>query len=226
MAIRTLVVALSLLALPAAAYADLEGSTWHMPKTFENSPQWYFGAVGAVNFSHPDYNSQPEYNAKAAPSGGVIIGTRFTPSFGFDTTFMYLQRTSTANQAIAPGVDADTSLTAKFFQIAPVARFWFNDYLSIGAGGYYAYGLGTIDAQLSSNAFPGGTINQNLSYNDAHATRHDGGLVASAALHMPITEASRFILDGRYTYGLVNMSTDGTVKFRDLQGLMAVALDF
>jgi hypothetical protein len=215
------------LALPAAARADIDpSSTWRTTKTFQNSPHAYIGPVGALNFSHPDTDQSTSFSAQPAASGGLLVGTRLTPSFGFDVSFLYLQRTSQSTQAIAPGVDADTSLTSKEIQIAPVARFWFNDYFSLGAGGYYGYGVGTIDAQLSSSAIPGGTLNQSVSYNDAHAQRIDGGLVASAALHLPISDSARLILDGRYTYGLVNLATDGSAKFRDVQALMGLGLNF
>jgi hypothetical protein len=206
------------------AYAEDE-STWVMPKTFENSAHSYLAAIGAINVSSPQFDGNDNVTAKAAPAGGVLVGTRFTELFGMDVSFLYLQRASSSVGEILPGTQATTTLTMKQFQIAPVARFWFNDYFSMGVGGYYAYGLGSIDAHIVSTAFPTGSQDASVPY-EGRAHRSDGGLVGSVAFHYPVTDNSRFIVDGRYTQGLVNLDeTGGSVKFRDIQALLGFGID-
>lgn len=105
-----------------------------------------------------------------------------------------------------PRVQGDVvKYTANTVQVPVALRFHLSNYVSLGVGGYYASYL------------------QNRSY----GSDSDYGALGSLGIYMPIGAMTKFIIDGRYIYGLKDQNPGfGETKSRDIQILAGLRFGF
>jgi hypothetical protein len=104
-------------------------------------------------------------------------------------------------------------------QVPVLLRWWLHPMFSIAGGAYYARGIGNVSNEDSS-----GNVQSTSSFAASGLLANDFGLTGSVALRLPITMSMRLLIDGRYNYGLSNVSTNSsgseTIKNRDEQILI------
>jgi hypothetical protein len=150
-------------------------------------------------------------SAKIGPGGGILFDSKLVPEFGFEFGALYITRkveqtTSFTFSGISSSQSSTT--TSHYLEIPLLLRIWLSPYVSIGAGGYYAKGLGSIDPSIKSS---------------------DYGAVGSLGLHLPLGSSSSLLIDGRYNLGLKNVDNSGmgqTMKYRDLQIIAGLTFGF
>jgi hypothetical protein len=95
--------------------------------------------------------------------------------------------------------------TANTVQVPVALRFHLSNYVSLGVGGYYASYL------------------QNRGYGSSS----DYGALGSLGIYIPVGASTRFIIDGRYIYGLKDQNQGaGETKSRDVQVLAGLRFGF
>lgn len=168
--------------------------------------------VGALTFSNvsvsdPAAGYSVTTSTKSGIGGGVLLNFHLLPETSLEIGGLYIKKkldlTTTAS-----GVTATASEEGYYFQVPVLARFWLSRELSVGAGGFWERGMT-------------GSFNTGV--------RNDYGAVASVALRLPLGSSGvHFLADGRYYYGLKNVSgvSQYNLKYRDIQALVGLAIPF
>lgn len=156
--------------------------------------------------------------------GGLLFDTMMASRLGLELGVLYGARKTesiTSYTALGVNTSTDSISEARFVQLPLLARLWLHPMLSVGAGGYYAQGVGQVS---NKNQSTGATTKE--SFQDAGLKKTDYGILGSVQLRLRLSMAATLLLDGRYTQGLANVSatSDGTVKkFHEVQGLVGFA---
>ena len=147
--------------------------------------------------------------AKLGMGAGALMNAHFSPHLGAEVGALYVTRKfdSTASFTVS-GVPTSTvtTNTLHYVEIPFALRFWLSPHFSIGAGGYYASGLGSRD------------------FTNAGMKKSDYGALGSAQIRLPLGSTMGLLVDGRYEYGLANVDTSGfgNQKYRTLQVMAGV----
>jgi hypothetical protein len=157
-------------------------------------------------------------------SGGTGIGFGLLASTDLVMPFSIqagVLRVSRKNTLKAAGLDNTT--TTNFYEIPVVARISLLDMFSAGAGLYYGFASGDVNVKNNPT-----NAEANVTYEGASLKKSDLGLVASAAIKIPMMPKIGFLTDVRYLFGLSNLrdaSDTRTVKTRDLEVLAGVSIN-
>ena len=157
--------------------------------------------VGAFNDSNPSTGAISGFSGGATGAGasatgfggGALFGFGGAGPIGFELGALYLPRNGT--EAGSDGNNGTYTATIKstVLEIPALLRFHLGHMFSVGAGAYYALGMGTTTMTMT-DAGQSGTA--------AASTGSDFGLLASAAVTIPLAPTLGIVIDGRYTMGL------------------------
>jgi hypothetical protein len=131
--------------------------------------------------------------------GGLLLETRSSPNFGIEVGGLYHARKfGTGN----------VNYTLNAVQVPLLFRLYLSNYISLGLGGFFEYGVG--------DAYAGNNVNKT-----------NYGAMGSLGIYIPVGATTKFIIDGRYGYGLKDIS-DGpfNIKTRDIQILAGLRFGF
>lgn len=169
-----------------------------------------FSLVGVADSNTPSVGGGSDtYGSKFGLGGGALLDFGVGSWKSFEIGALYVNRETN-----------DTTLgvttSAHAIEVPVLLRWWLHPMFSIAAGGYYAQGIGNVTTS--------GNETSSQSYSDAGYKTNDLGLTGSVAFRLPITTSMRFLVDGRYNYGLTNVSSDSdtTIKNRDVQLLLGL----
>lgn len=143
-------------------------------------------------------------SAKAGYGGGLLLNFPMARAISLEVGGIYASKKADINESTILG-PATGSVSAKYIQVPADLRFWLAPMLSIGVGGYWEHG---VSGDFSSTK------------------KNDTGLLGSVALRFPLgMSGTKFLVDGRYYYGLSNIDNSGTdtEKYRDIQVLVGFA---
>lgn len=161
------------------------------------------GNLASASFSDEDFTDLDSRELGIAAGLGVEfpVGNHL----GLEIDGIYLKRKL--------GSSDDLSASFSYIQVPVLLRFWFSPSLSIGAGGYYAFGRG--DNFESDVAF-------NTIVNDT-----DYGLVGVVGLSFPMAKNFSVMAEGRYSHGLKDILTVGedAGNWNDIQFLAGLRFD-
>lgn len=155
-----------------------------------------FGDLGHSIYSSEGVTTQGE------PGTGAGLGVEFPmgPSSGLEIDAIYLKRKNL--------------IQASYLQVPIVYRLWLGKMFTIGAGAYYAQGMGSVTAN-------GGTE----TFSAAGYTSNDIGLTGAAGFNIPLSSFN-LLVEGRYDLGVYNVSAiqGVTATFNDFQLLVGIRL--
>jgi len=174
---------------------------------------------GAINFSLPSNQSSQNPNLSTAPGlsfgGGISLSFRIYKQIDLESGLIYVNRSfSTSSPQLDP---SHTSFSTT--QIPLLARYWLNDYTSLGLGPYWAHGVGNVTVSSTSQS-------SLLSFSDLGWAVDDYGIQISVRYMTPISLLVNFIVDARINAGLTDLetTTHGTLRFCELQSWVGIAL--
>lgn len=162
------------------------------------------GTYGGV----PVSNISTSYSGKLGLGGGLLFTNMLSPRMGFELGGLYITRktdVTTTYTVLGLSQGSTSTTTTHYLQIPLLMRVRLTRGISVGAGGYFAEGVGSVDPSIKKS---------------------DYGLVGSLGLHFPIDHSTAFLIDGRYNAGLANIDNTGSgadLKYRDFQVLVGFA---
>jgi hypothetical protein len=170
--------------------------------------------VGDVSKASDNYDTD-SYGSKVGFGGGAILDFHLMERTSFEVGGLYINRKL---DDTTTGVITSTHA----IQVPVLLRFYLHPMISIGVGGYWAHGVGSVNTEDSS-----GNVLSTGSYADNDTKVNDYGLVGSVAVRFPLSQTMRLLIDARYNYGLSNVYTDplaagDTSKDRDIQALVGL----
>ncbi len=179
----------------------------------------YAGALGGLNVSQFSFSPAPSGATMASGksfAGGVAVGFPIMPLLGLEVDAVMAQQALSMDvSTTAAGYTFSYSADMKMnhLQIPVLVRFGFLDMFSVGAGLFYAMGLGDISSDESISVTNGGATVQSTSktttvtYDKAKMSKSVYGAIASGTFmysFMPMLSAG---VDLRYLMGLNNLYT-------------------
>jgi hypothetical protein len=150
---------------------------------------------------------------------GGLVGFAMVRNLFTQVGFLYLNRGFDINTGVASSQQEVTFTTV---QVPLILQYYILPSLAVGLGAYFSHGFGNYTTNVT-------TTPANLCYS-AYGTggysADDYGAVASLTIKIPLLRIVSVILDGRYLYGLPNVSQQSgmTVYLRDFQALAGVQL--
>ncbi len=146
--------------------------------------------------------------------GGALLDFRLNMALGLQLGALYMPRSS-INTSNTPNV----TTTVDTLQVPVLLRIRLLPAVSLGAGAYYAFGIGNVTTTINGNS-------STQSYAKANMTTSDYGLVGSLAVNLPLSQRVAFLVDARYLYGLQNNSTTSNIKLNwaDVQVLAGLMI--
>jgi hypothetical protein len=177
-------------------------------------------AVGGANYASPTARQNQntiDWTGNASLTYGVFVAADlFTPRLQLETGVLSLG-------SEMQGYPASVNTTDDFreTQIPVLLRFNFDPWLSLGVGGYVAFGQGNV-----STAANGGTIKQ--SFDSAGFTSNDAGLTVSLKAKLHFNNDLSLVIDTRYEHGLKNRALTAGDDFstRSIQVLAGLGYEF
>lgn len=159
-------------------------------------------AMGGLNMPSPSWKAEVLGTSLDIPAtetggiaGGVYAAFPFSANlFAFETGLTYL--TSKYTLALSTSKVETTRL-----QIPLLLRVIKLPIVSFGVGAYYEMGLGKVKL---TDTTTGASTNQ--SYKDTGIKSGDYGILADLRFRIPVGPKFGIVLDGRYNYGLAEMS--------------------
>ena len=127
------------------------------------------------------------------------------PAFGVEVGGSYL--TSEGTVTLAGGSSGDASIKYSYLQIPLLMRLNLGRVISVGVGGYYNKHLGkvtttdvngTTESSFDTASTGTGVAMKGSSY----------GLLGSLGFDIPLGASTGLVIDGRYAYGLAEVSMD------------------
>lgn len=177
------------------------------------SPKFsFFGGVDQVSIRKT--NITGAYTGKLGMAGGLGVEFMLGSKVGLELDAIYVQRKW---DLTASGITVTTA--ASYVEVPLLLRFWLGQVFSLGAGGYYAQGIGKLKltSSLSSLTLP------DASFTSYGLKSKDYGAVGVAGFNFKLGSSAAFLLEGRYVYGLSEGLQPGPAasaswKFSDIQG--------
>ncbi len=165
----------------------------------------------SVSSTAPSGTTLPSYSRKLQPTFGAFVDFGVFPFLAFETGGLYLPRKFETQSGGATSDFSETRLQIPLLLRASVP------FVSVGAGVYYAYGLGNVRTEASGAATESG-------YDTAKINRNEAGLLGSVRGSFPLFPLMSAVLDMRYCHGLSNRDTSETLQSysRDIQVLAGV----
>jgi hypothetical protein len=180
------------------------------------------GDVDSSNISLGNPGSSTT-SPKLGYGGGFLIDSMMTPGVGFEIGALYITRkTELDGFSVNGGAASNLDVKTTAIQVPVLLRFHLLPMISIGLGGYWAYGIGNVNStDTSGNSLASG------SYSTELIKQSDFGLLGSVGLRLPLgTGGVKLLIDGRYAYGLTDFNNGAyttTAKYRDVQGLVGLS---
>jgi hypothetical protein len=174
-------------------------------------------AVGVLNLSGTSIDPDPagtEEGGKLGIGFGALAEMEWLPMIGIQFGLLYVKRTTTVT---GPGLDSQ--LSANMLQIPVMVRISPIDFVSVGAGGYYAFAAGDLTARDNVTG-----LEVSTPFDSTNVSKSDVGLILGAALKFPIAPTLSLLADARYLLGLKDLDTTGatTSRTRDFQFLVGL----
>jgi hypothetical protein len=176
--------------------------------------------VGSLLYSKPTYQDlsvSQSISAKLGYGAGLLADFRVARRVSVQLGALYQMRSFGVTTA---GITATN--TSTFVDVPLLIRVGLGPFFSIGVGGYYDSALGKIKNSI-------GALSAWETYKAEGITTDDYGVLANAAVALPLGKMTRLLIDGRYRYGLANRfqgSSTGKMLFRDMQVLMGFQFGF
>lgn len=149
-----------------------------------------------------------EGSAQSEINYGALVEMPLAPFVGFETGGIYMTRKFDL---------AGKTWKYPYLQIPMLVKFNALPWITLGAGPYLAFGMGT----------PTDGVN-NYEYGTGDLRSMDFGLEGAAGLQFGLVPGAKFILEGRYLMGLQNIDSTpegaSSQKWRDLQFLAGVRI--
>ena len=167
-----------------------------------------FSIVGAGNYTMPrNAAGSNGFNSKLALGGGALLEFRSSPGFGLEFGGIYTPRKFDA---------AGAAWEFNQIQIPVVLRFHLSPYFTFGLGGYYGIAMGNWKLNGAE-----------VTYNGSAFEKSDFGVLGSLGLRIPLGSSMRFLVDGRYIYGLKDTDKTGNeLKYSDVQLLAGFQFNY
>ena len=179
---------------------------------------FFLTVVGTSNLASlidTSANASSFSNSSAFGFGfGGEIEARFGSSFGIEGG-LFLQ---SKNIYLTQLSSDSTSLVSYPYIVTPLqVRFWINNLIGIGLGGYSALGLGNIVNSA-------GGVSVTSTYSGSNTKSYDYGLVGSVAVNLVLNPWVAATGEIRYLFGLCDInsppSSSGATHWRDLQAFV------
>jgi len=124
--------------------------------------------------------------------------------------------------ALTSSTGGTSTSTYNYLMVPYMFRFEPISLISVGAGAYYAYGMGNYNV---TSTIPG-LASADATYEAGGYSRSDFGLIAGISLKFPVLPLFSVRLDADYALGLSNLysSSAGNATFRDI--LLMAGLNF
>lgn len=168
-------------------------------------PAWAFRLSVVATGTRAKIDSEPNSptrEPKLGFGGGMLMEFDAAPMVGFETGALYVART------FEQGSPAQT-YNYNYLMIPALLRVTALDFLTFGAGGYYAAAMGDVKYAGAST-----------SWNAANAKKSDYGVTGALGLLFDVGPLTALRIEGRYNHGLMNIeknSTNGsTSKWREI----------
>jgi hypothetical protein len=170
-------------------------------------------AVGALGVGNASVSSSAGFSSGFLTSSygaGILLNFKMARSGSVELGLLYVPRGFQAS--FSDGTTA--AYTFNTVQVPLAFRYDILKTVSIGIGGYFSHGIGNI-------AIVGTDSTSQLAYGDGTYGADDSGGLVSLGLKFPLIKVLSLIVDGRYLYGLQNVSKvpGVTTYLRDLQVL-------
>lgn len=166
-------------------------------------------AVGNFNFSKLATTTggvDSTSDSKLGIGAGALLELSTGLMTAFEVGLLYHPR-----KAEAAGI----TTTSNYLLVPAQFRLWFSPFIVIGAGGYFAKGIGDTSR---SGSVGGITIDATGS-----TPEDDFGLIGSAGFDLPLAPLTSIVLEARYLLGLKDFDdSSDSAKLRDLQGLVGI----
>ncbi len=146
--------------------------------------------------------------------GGLLIGYHMLSSLSAEWGLLYLPRGF--NQTFS-STSVASPVVWNSIQIPLLLRVSLMPTFSIGLGGYFSHGIGSMTT--SAGLVPFGGNNGVNSYG-----ADDYGIVGSAKLKIELIPSLSLVIDGRYLIGFVNINKNAgaSTVLTDFQGLAGI----
>lgn len=172
------------------------------------------GLVGTLTFSGSSARDRSAavttnpFTSKTKLGFGAFLRGDGNPVANLEAGFFYTPRSYT--------VGPNSAINLPTLEIPLLVRITAIPFLSLGAGGYYAYKIG--DATTEGTAIP-------LLYTPLNFNSHDFGLCAAAGFQLPLGPIA-LMTEARFLFGLTDLDPDpiGELKTRNVQLLAGVIL--
>jgi hypothetical protein len=172
-----------------------------------------FGVEGGINVADIAFTSNdpaefnPTFESRIGAVVGVFVARDFNPVVGLQVDALYSQKGAKAT-VFEPDIGANINLDARidFLEIPVLVRATAraSDAVAVRFFGGPAFGI-----KLSDKV----TLNDvELPEDEVQLKSFDVGLTAGAAVQL-----GKFFVDGRYTWGLVNLDDDPTGQGDDIK---------
>ena len=178
--------------------------------------------AGVLDSYTPNVDSSTTADIKGLASsssigigGGVLFEGSFVSPIGFETGLLYVHRKNeykTSSVAYNQG--------SNWLQVPFGLKFRFAEIISVGAGAYIGYRLGSPsnDFSLGNSTLAG--------YNSSNNENFELGFYASAGVTFPVSESMGIVLDLRYLRGVSNLSEDTAVNIKSADLMLLAGVQF
>lgn len=146
--------------------------------------------------------------SKIGYGAGVLFDASLASVMSVEFGLLFVNRKSESTSSFSvlgvPQTDTSTD-SLNYIELPVILRAWLTPMFSLGAGGYYAQGIGS-------------------KFSGSGVTKNDYGAIGSAQLRLPMG-GSAFLLDGRYNYGFKNVNASSValdLKYREIELLVGV----
>jgi hypothetical protein len=196
---------------------------WALALSATSAQAFELSLVGGADLSKPSIqlNGVNTGGVSFKPSfgGGLLMGFESSAITEIQLGALYMNRDY--KYPVASGTGEDSYAR---YEVPLLLRFTGLPILSVGAGVYYAVPVGTYTYTQT----PLGGTSSSTTSNASDAFKNDFGAIGSVALKIPFNPWTSLLIDGRYEYGLFNITkTAGeTFKTRDIEALAGFALGF
>lgn len=153
---------------------------------------------------------QGRENRQVQFGGGLLAEANINSHFGIETGFLVIDRQYDFERQNVRLVEHASRL-----HVPILARIWFTDFLSIGAGPFVAFKLGGVREATRQGGVTEGirtAANQNV----------EVGLDAAATLNLALNRKTGVFLEGRYSFLAENRSNEDN---NILMALLGVKID-
>ncbi len=177
-----------------------------------------YGILGGLNFYSPSYSNPSgtptkTSNGSSSSAFGVSVSTGIIPLLTLEVDALYVSRKSDFLSTTAPLL---STTSFHVLEIPALVRLSLVPALfNVGAGLYYAMGLGSVNVN-----------GVDYSYSDAGFNKTEVGAVLTAEVRLPVLTLFSIVGDMRYNYGfseLSAVSTSQSLKTRELQMFVGVS---